>query len=410
MRLLYIHERIGALGGAEVNILLTAKAMLRLGHTVGLAHGDHGEVGSVDAEWLDVFGVRVALGESDSVEASEVEHALEQFQPDVVVLNKFANPSVLEALAACRWPVIRIVHDHDLYCMRSYKYHYFSRQICTRAASPFCIFPCGASIGRAPGAGFRLRWISYSAKRREIEINKRFYRMVVATDYMRQELLRNGFASDRIEIHAPVPRSTQSLNSPAFGGRNLIVFAGQIIRGKGVDVLLESLARVKSPFECVIIGDGRQRPECERLCASLGLSDRVRFTGYVPQTEIAGYYRDASLAVMSSLWPEPFGAAGLEAMRCGLPVVAFDAGGIREWLLDGENGFLVPWMDRDAFARRVDDLLLDKELARRLGLNGRRLVDERFNFDAYIGSLEKLFARSAGHVFDPAGKNKDAVT
>jgi glycosyltransferase involved in cell wall biosynthesis len=167
---------------------------------------------------------------------------------------------------------------------------------------------------------------------------------------------------------------------------------------------------VKSPFECVIIGDGRQRPECERLCASLGLSDRVRFTGYVPQTEIAGYYRDASLAVMSSLWPEPFGAAGLEAMRCGLPVVAFDAGGIREWLLDGENGFLVPWMDRDAFARRVDDLLLDKELARRLGLNGRRLVDERFNFDAYIGSLEKLFARSAGHVFDPAGKNKDAVT
>ena len=119
-------------------------------------------------------------------------------------------------------------------------------------------------------------------------------------------------------------------------------------------MLLESLARVVSPFECVILGDGSQRAECERISRRLGLDGRVHFKGFVPQAQIAGYYRDASLAVMSSLWPEPFGAAGLEAMRCGLPVVAFDAGGIREWLLDGVNGFLVPWMDRDAFARKVD--------------------------------------------------------
>lgn len=396
MRLLYIHERIGALGGAEVNILLTAKAMSQLGHTIALAHGSHGESGGDDSDWRSVFAVRIALGESDSIGAREVGEALEQFQPDVVVLNKFANPRVLEALASSGYPVIRIVHDHDLYCMRSYKYHYFSRKICTRAASPYCVFPCGASIGRSTGTRFPLKWISYGAKRREIEINKRFHRMVVATEYMRDELLRNGFAEDRIEIHAPVPRSTLSIEEPTFSTRNLIVFAGQIIRGKGVDVLLESLARVKSKFECVIIGDGRQRPDCERLSRSLGLEGRVRFTGFIPQAQVAAHYRDASLAVMSSVWPEPFGATGLEAMRCGLPVVAFDAGGIREWLLDGENGYLVPWMDRDAFAARVDDLLIDKGLARRLGHNGRRTADQRFNYDAYIGRLESLFARTAG--------------
>jgi glycosyltransferase involved in cell wall biosynthesis len=410
MRLLYIHERIGAFGGAEVNILLTAKAMLQLGHAVGLAHGSNGAPASADTDWSEVFGVRIDLGDYESIGAREVEEALEQFQPDVVVLHKFSNPSVLEALAVSDCPVVRIVHDHDLYCMRSYKYNYFSRKICTRAASPFCVFPCGASIGRSTGTRFPLRWISYGAKRQEIEINKRFHRMVVATEYMRDELLRNGFAEDRIEIHAPVPRATQLLEEPSFSTRNLIVFAGQIIRGKGVDVLLESLARVKSKFECVIIGDGRQRLDCERLSSRLGLEGRVRFTGFIPQAQVAAHYHDASVAVMSSVWPEPFGLTGLEAMRCGLPVVAFDAGGIREWLLDSENGFLVPWMDRDAFAARIDDLLLDKELARRLGYNGRRMADERFNFDAYIGSLESLFARAARHATSLADKKEASVS
>jgi glycosyltransferase involved in cell wall biosynthesis len=390
MRLLFIHERFGSLGGAEVNILLVAQELRRRGHTVGIAHGgaDSGE-----AEWRDAFASRFALDESAGTGA--LNQALTQFKPEVVVLHKFSEPHVLDALASCLSPVVRMVHDHDLYCMRSYKYNYFSRRICTRAASAYCIFPCGAVVGRAAGPGFPLRWVSYGAKRREIEANKKFHRLVVATDYMRSELLRNGFAFDQIEIHAPVPLPSTSLDAPSFSSRNLIVYSGQIIRGKGVDVLLESLARVTSPFECVILGEGRQRAGCERLSRRLGLDNRVHLEGFVPQAQIAGFYRDASLAVMSSLWPEPFGAAGLEAMRCALPVVAFDAGGIREWLLDGVNGILVPWMDRDAFAKGVDALLLDKALARRLGLSGRQLADERFNFEAYIDGLENLFVRAS---------------
>jgi glycosyltransferase involved in cell wall biosynthesis len=390
MRLLYVHERIGAQGGAEVNILLTARELQSRGHSVALAHGGDGVA---DAEWSEVFAERIALGAPASTEA--LDRALIQFQPDVVYLNKFSDFDVLHTLEKCCRPVIRVVHDHDLYCMRSYKYHYFSRRICTRAASAYCVIPCGASLGRGTGGGFPLRWVSYGAKLREIAVNKKFYRMLVATEYMRSELLRNGFAADRIEIHSPVPHATKSSGTPSFSGRNLIVYAGQIIRGKGVDVLLESLARVTSPFECVILGDGSHRAKCERLSRSLGLEDRVKFMGYVPQSSIADFYREASLSVMSSVWPEPFGATGMEAMRSGLPVVAFDAGGIREWLLDGVNGFLVPWMDRDAFAAKVDALLKDKELARRLGQSGRELADERFDFNTYIDGLEGLFSRAA---------------
>ena len=397
MRVLFVHERMGALGGAEANILVTADELRQRGHAVALAYGEGG--GHDDPSWRNVFEERFLLEEKTA--RLDMQNALEGFSPDVVFVHKMADPEVLKVVLGVELPAIRMVHDHDLCCMRGYKYNFFSRRICTRPASLFCVFPCGASVARGTGSRFRLRWVSYWAKRRELALNRQFDRLLVATDYMRAELLRNGFAAAQIEIHAPVPRAAPSAEQPTFDERNRIVYAGQIIRGKGVDVLLESLARVRTPFECVILGDGSHRPECERLSARLGLGDRVSFKGFVPQSRIAEHYRHASLAVMSSLWPEPFGATGLEALRCGLPVVAFNAGGIREWLLDGVNGFLVPWMDRDCFATRVDTLLADKALARRLGDNGRRFVDERFNFSAYIDGLENLFARTTGQ--PPAG-------
>ena len=77
-------------------------------------------------------------------------------------------------------------------------------------------------------------------------------------------------------------------------------------------------------------------------------------------------------------------------------MLAFDAGGIKDWLLDGQNGYLVPWMDRDAFAGRLDQLLTDKAQARRMGDAGLRLVSERYDFDGYIRDLECLFTEVIG--------------
>jgi len=159
-----------------------------------------------------------------------------------------------------------------------------------------------------------------------------------------------------------------------------------------VDVLLEALAKIRTRFHCIILGDGNHRPYCQRLCSRLGLDDRVQFHGYVLPAELKDFYLEASVFVMSSLWPEPFGMAGPEAMRYGVPVVAFDAGGVREWLSDGENGYLIPWKDTETFAARLDQLLLDKELARTLGRRASEMVN-RFEASRQINHLEEIFQR-----------------
>jgi glycosyltransferase involved in cell wall biosynthesis len=300
MRLLFVHERFGAFGGAEANVLLTATELKRRGHGVAILHGPG--TNKEETAWEETFGNhRYPL--APACHAGVLQRALGEFLPDVVFLHKLSDLEALATLATCGVPVVRMVHDHDLYCLRGYKYNPLNRRICTRAASAYCVFPCGGTIARDRQGALPVRWVSYRAKQRELAINRRFARLLVATDFMHAELVRNGFAPSQIEIHAPVPRPAAETTRCSFDARNRIVYAGQVIRGKGVDVLLESLARVRTPFECVILGDGNHRAHCEQLSRKLGLTDRVHFAGFVSQREIADYYRDASLSAMSSLWP-----------------------------------------------------------------------------------------------------------
>jgi glycosyltransferase involved in cell wall biosynthesis len=390
MKILYVHERFGALAGAEANAFITAQELSQRGHHTGILHGPG--TGKNEDGWSSVFSERFALA-GDGAEKTRA--ALAAFQPDAVYVHKMADLGVIQTLVDSGLPLVRMVHDHDIYCMRSYKYHYFSRKICTRAASLYCVFGCGACVVKNNSGSFPLKWVSYRAKKREISLNRRFHRMAVVTEYMRDELLHNGFDASRIEIHAPVPRMGDPNLRSTFSDRNLILYAGQIIRGKGVDVLLESLARVKSKFECIILGDGNHKAYCEELSRKLGLNNRVHFKGFIPQEELKAYYRECSVVALSSVWPEPIATIGLEVMRYALPVVAFDAGGIKDWLKDGFNGRLVPWMSRDAFAAGIDELLQDKTRAKQLGENGLSLVSTRYDFPAYIAGLEGLFERAS---------------
>jgi glycosyltransferase involved in cell wall biosynthesis len=386
MKLLFVHHKLGEFGGAEANIQLTAAELERRGHSSALLYcrGTGRDEGTWRKPFHDSF-LLPAMGQSEAAQA-----VLERFQPDAIYLHNLENLDVLEALLRAPVPVVRMVHDHSLYCMRSYKYNYFTRHICTRPASWRCVFPCLASIARGEPGGRPLRWVSYARKRREIRLNQQCACHIVYSQYLKDELVRNGFDPARIQIFVPLRVPGDDETESNFSDRNIILFAGQLIRGKGVDALLLALAQVRVPFTAIILGDGNQRAACERLSARLGLTDRVQFRGYVPHAELRQYYREATVFAFSSLWPEPFGMAGPEAMCHGIPVVAFDAGGVREWLHDGYNGYLAPWNDTATFAARLEELLTNKARARQLG---RQALDwvQRYDAPRQVAMLESIF-------------------
>ena len=165
-----------------------------------------------------------------------------------------------------------------------------------------------------------------------------------------------------------------------------------MIRGKGIDLLLDALARVAPPWSLDIVGDGNARPGLEAMAREAGLADRVRFHGFVASEGLAPLYDAARIVAVPSRWPEPFGMVGLEAMHRGRPVVAFDVGGIPDWCQDGETGLLAPDRDVPALADRIGRLLRDDALANRLGTRARQVASERFSFEGYLDRLATLLA------------------
>jgi glycosyltransferase involved in cell wall biosynthesis len=390
VKILFVHQYFGAMGGAETDILLAAESLRRRGHSVSLLYASR--TGRGEDVWEQTFSERHSLTGGSTRE--ETDAIINQSAPGLIYFHSLPDLGVLNACLGSARPVVRRVHDHRMYCMRGGKYNYFTRAVCSRPASWRCVFPCLGFIGRNTTGGLPFRWVSYQAKLKEIELNRQCDCMVVYSNHQKQELVRNGFEPARIEVHAPIHDCGHGEAAASDSGEcNRVLFVGQLIRGKGVDLLLRALAKVNVPFEAQILGEGNHRPYCQRLCARLGLADRVQFHGFVGGGELKKFYQKASLLAVSSVWPEPFGLVGQEAMFYGLPVVGFDAGGIREWLLDGENGFLVPWKDTDQFAARIEQLLRNKELARRLGARGRELVTQQQDASLTSCPLDDLLRR-----------------
>jgi glycosyltransferase involved in cell wall biosynthesis len=387
MRLLFVHQYLGAMGGAETDLLLAARGLRQRGHDLALLYG--APTGRNAEAWREVFSSCHPLGRNG---AGAVRDVLARFGPDAVYFHSLAELGPLEQLIDARLALVRRVHDHRMYCMRGYKYNYFTRAICNRPTSLRCLFPCLGFVGRNHDGGLPVKWVSYTAKLRELGLNRRCHRLLVYSEDQKQQLVRNGFEPGKVIVHVPLQIGGGTGEVSSLGARNMVLFVGQVVRGKGVDLLLRALSKVRVPFEGWILGDGNHRPYCERLSVRLGLSDRVRFHGFVPRDELKKFYLEASVLAVSSIWPEPFGLVGREAMSYGLPVVAFDAGGIREWLVDGENGFLVRWKDTDELAAHIEELLRDKELARRMGRRGLEMVMRQRESSREIEVLEALFS------------------
>jgi glycosyltransferase involved in cell wall biosynthesis len=181
-------------------------------------------------------------------------------------------------------------------------------------------------------------------------------------------------------------------------GVRMILAVGRLSQEKGQIVLLRAFKKLNETHDntdgeirarLVIVGDGPERETLEAATASLGLSDRVVFTGQVNNPQ--AYFEAADVLV------NPSDSEGspyvlLEAMAAGLPIVATAVGGVPELLENNESALLVPAGDPQAMFDAIARVLNDERLAGRLTKNAGELVSTRLSPEAYVRSLAQVYS------------------
>ncbi|MEI6315290.1 MAG: glycosyltransferase family 4 protein [Syntrophus sp. (in: bacteria)] len=153
--------------------------------------------------------------------------------------------------------------------------------------------------------------------------------------------------------------------------KNRLVFFGRLVTEKGLWTLLEAFSLQNSAAELELVGEGPLRSEIETFLSGSPLRERVKLTDYVAPEHLRDILVRSGLAVVPSIWQEPLGLVVLEAMACGLPVVASSVGGIPEMISDRVNGLLVTPGDPLALATAIENAIGDPSLYERL-LDGVR--------------------------------------
>jgi glycosyltransferase involved in cell wall biosynthesis len=390
MRILIAHEAAAGAGGVESYLAALFPVLAARGHQLAFLH--HNPRGEQGPTRLAHAGMPAASVSDDGLEGAV--SRMRTWRPDVCFSHNMRQLEVEERLAS-EWPVVKMMHGYFGTCISGQKAHAFPGVVpCRREFGPPCL---ALYLPRRCGHRNPLRMVEqYGWASRQRALFDRYTQVVVASGHMAAEYARHGIGPDRLTA-APL-FSTDGIADSArpLPAHPTVLFAGRMTRIKGGAVLVRAAAmanrRMPVPVRLVFAGEGPERDRWRDLAVRLGVS--ATFTGWVSGPDRIAVLRGASLVAVPSLWPEPFGLVGLEAAAHGVPAIAFDVGGIRDWLQDDVGGRIVGEIgSARALGRMIAAVCTTPVDLTRLG-DGARRAARALTIDVHLEILERVFSRA----------------
>ncbi|MEP7344469.1 MAG: glycosyltransferase family 4 protein [Gemmatimonadaceae bacterium] len=387
MRVLLVTDWPMEGGGVETHLSLVARGLCAAGDEVRLLTSSVGG-GAVVADYV-AFGSRhpvlqTVLQIANPAASRTVRRAVAEFQPDVAHVTMFEmhlSPSVPAAL-------------HDVPTVLNVAYY---KPICPNGLKllpddSLCTVQQGSVCWRGGCVSFA-HWLRDRPRYARIGKVVRGVTAVVACSQWLQRVLAEAGIEARWAPWPIEPPSALFRRAPATVP--LFVFTGRLSREKGVDTLVQAMARVRDQgirATLRVVGDGPSRPALERLTAQLALGDAITFTGWLPLDRIETELVDAWALVAPSLWAEPLGLTALEAVVRGIPVIASATGGLAETVESGVTGLLFPNGDADALADCLVSIASGAVLAGGLPNGVAAQVQARHDPVPHVAWLRSIFA------------------
>jgi glycosyltransferase involved in cell wall biosynthesis len=388
MRILLANDGFGDAGGVQTYLDAIAGGLLSRGHELAILHRD-----ATPAPFA--AGATRTLPQF-SVAGGAIEETLARiavWAPNRCFSHNMNILDVDRALMA-RWPVVKFMHGYLGTCIGGQKRYAFPvNRPCDRRFG----LPCLALYGPRHCGELKIGTLiqQYRWARGQRELFGGYRAIVVASEHMRREFVRNGVAPAQLQVNPLFATHGEQppLPPPLAGAETTVAFVGRMTVLKGGELLVpavaEASARLGRPIRLLLLGDGPQRASWEALAAN----HRVPCTspGWLEGDQLWLALRRATLLAVPSTWPEPFGLVGLEAAALGVPAVAFDVGGIREWLRPGVNGYLVPSDPprAGAFADALVMMLSDTDRLNAMACRAVTVARE-MSLDRHLDRLEQI--------------------
>lgn len=320
---------------------------------------------------------------------------LEAFRPDLVHLHNVyhqLSPSILRPIAEAGVPVVMTLHDYKLACPT---YRFLDHGRICEACVPrrFWNAPlrrCNrGSLAASAAVGLELGLHTLLGAYDPVQ------RFVCPSRFLASKMRAARVYPDRLRW---IPnfvdvRTVRPKEEPGGG----ILYAGRLSHEKGVDLLVEAVAR-RPRLRVEIAGDGPDRPELERLAAARGVDDRVRFHGRLAPGRLDDLRRSCAVVAVPSRWYENMPLVVLEAFAAGLPVVATDLGGLPELVEPGVDGVRVPPEDPEALGEALETIVADPLRALAMGRAGREKAEREFGPERHLERLDAVYAEAADAV------------
>lgn len=242
-------------------------------------------------------------------------------------------------------------------------------------------------------------WLTYEA-----------WRVIVCSEFMKKEVERlfnspgdkidvifNGVEPEKFEFEWTEAERTAHRAKLALPEEKIVMYVGRFVREKGIHVLLNAATVIlaQEPNTKFLIVGGGNRERFEKFVHWAGLQEKVLFTGFMANRSLHQLYRVADVAVFPSLY-EPFGIVALEGMAAGAPVVASDAGGLKEVVLHGKTGTLSYANNPESLAWAVLDVLRNPDRAQEMSIRARTRLRAEFDWsllaDQTIAVYDRVWA------------------
>lgn len=370
-------------GGVENGVILMQPIFERRGHTVRTLSSNL----RPDLPHFNNYTYRIPTGVGKILYSFnpyaywELRRVLKEFNPDIVHVHTIGHGSPSIFFALNKYPTVLTVHGPEpftksliLWCFPENNFKHGKREVSDLTFAGKLRY-------------FYHRYINdplFALGFRNVDI------VVTLSHYMHDLMEKDALKNEY------VPNATTLLTyHPLESGNisNTLCYAGRLESYKGVNFLIEALPMIAKEFpdtHLYIAGDGKGLASLVDFTKTLGVKENVTFLGHLKRDELETFYTRSSILVLPSVYPEAFGKVGIEAMSVGRPVIATNVGGVSDWLIDGEVGYLVPPNDSRAIADVIIKLFSDKnkhismsEKARKQSLN--------FDLEKHVDRMVEIY-------------------